>query len=245
MTGIFIATPLYGPGHNRYFHMMSKLMPALSARGHSVQWEVLEGCCYVHTARNKLAAKMLLSGCERLVFIDSDIEITDIDGFVSLIEAEGFLIRGAVAPFRHGDGGFPAGFVRDMAGQVLSDNGFYLVDPLPTAVMVIERDALMRIVEDGRAPYRVEYHPGTMVERERYLSFFDFEVDEVNHLEYGEDVTFCRKWQAVGGQLWAKADLAVRHYGGSFREGCLIDKLADTKTRDNHGGSRDEAAASA
>lgn len=224
MRSIFIATPSYHTPVSAYYASMLATIPALERAGHLVIWREWEQCCYVHTARNKLTAEFLVSGCDDILMIDNDLGWKSMDILRLASRTED--VVGAAAPFRHGEHGFPVHPVTDDHGRPRMDpaSGLLEVDVLPTAIMKITRDALMRIAKAGHAPLRIEYGRNRQ-ELGRYLSFFDFEVDDTEHLEFGEDVTFCRKWHRVGGKLLVDPDFTITHFGPNFRVGNLREHL--------------------
>lgn len=221
---IFIATPAYQGICGDYYGALLATVPALESAGHSVFWKMLEGCCYVHTARNKLARDFLVSDADYLLFIDSDIG-WNVPDMLRLC-ARNRDIVGAAAPFRAGDPGFPVACATEADGRPMVDPATGLIGAimLPTAVMRISRAALMAIAEAKRAPLIIE-HKRDGSENERYLSFFDFEYDAAHCCEFGEDVTFCRKAIASGISVWIEPDVTLRHHGVSFREGNYHDHL--------------------
>jgi len=219
MSHIYIATPSYGAPVYWYLHALTSTIPALERAGHQVQWKVLEGCCYVHLARNKLVRDFLMSEADELLFIDADIGWRPEE--MLRLAGHDKPIVGAAAPFGIGEPGFPVHAIPAPSGCPLAEKetGLVLVDVLPTAVMKIKRQAFMDLAAAKKAPLRIEMDRHTGKERERYLSFFDFETDNERCIEFGEDVTFCRKWMSLGGELWVDPNVTLKHVGIHFREG--------------------------
>jgi hypothetical protein len=224
MRSVFIATPSYHTPVTQYYASMLATISELELAGYLVRWREWEQCCYVHTARNKLCSEFLFSGCDNLLFIDNDLGWNAKD--IVRLCARPEPIVGAAAPFRHGTAGFPT-MVIDSAteGELLK------VLVLPTAIMKIKRQVLMALARAGFAPLRIEYNHANE-ELGRYRSFFDFEADEERHVEYGEDVAFCRKWQRLGGDLWVDPDFTISHFGADFRTGNLREHLRATRAPD-------------
>jgi hypothetical protein len=235
---LFIATPVYGPLAIDYTQSILATVPVLEAAGHTVEWKLLYGCCYVHTARNKLARDFIKSGCDELIFIDADIGWQTPD-ILRLVGHDRAVVGGA-APFRHGVGGFAVNFLtKDRVPLGDPETGLLECDVLPTAMMKIKRQVFFDLFACQLAPLRIEYNRETGEERERYRSFFDFEVDNNINLEFGEDVTFCRKCRRIGIQLWCEPNMTIRHHGMNHREGNL-----DTHLRALPGGTPRIAATS-
>ena len=224
MRSIFIATPSYGVPASAYYASLLETIPALERAGHDVRWQEWQLCCYVHVARNRLAAQFLHSGMDDLLFIDNDLGWRAAD-IVKLCSYETDIV-GAAAPFRHGPGGFPTHVLADDTGHARRDaaSGLLEVDVLPTAIMKINKQVLFDLAKAKLAPLRIEYKRDG-AEHARFLSFFDFEADEEHHVEFGEDVTFCRKCQRIGKKPLVDPDMTITHFGQSFREGNLWEHL--------------------
>jgi len=211
MRSVFIATPVYGAPMAHYTAALCAAALHLQERGYGVVAKLLTGLCYVHTARNKLVRDFLVSGLDDLLWWDADIGASP-ESIVKILEADRDVV-GAAAPYRAGkELGFPCNPVGgpDRRPIVDPETGLIQVDPLPTALMKVRREALMKLAFAGKSRLRVEYDREGK-ERERYLSFFDFEIDEASHTEFGEDVTFGRKWQSLGGTMWVVPDITIQH----------------------------------
>ncbi len=231
---IFIGTPSYSGPCPDYQLSLLKTIPAVEQAGYRVMWKTLEGCCYVHTARNKIVQSFLLSEADELLFWDDDIGVESVD-ILRLLERDEDIVGGA-APFRHGTIGFPIHHVVTATGHASNmKDGMLEVDVLPTALMKIKRRVFIELGKAGKAPLRIEGDRETGEENGRYLSLFDFECDNEKHLEYGEDVTFCRKWTAVGGTLWCEPNMTIRHHGKNYREGNFLTHLRELKGGDLEG----------
>lgn len=234
MKTIFIGTPSYSGPCPDYQLTLLKAIPSFEKAGYQVYWKVLEGCCYVHTARNKIVQEFLLSDADELLFIDDDIG-TDPPDLLRLLGRDKDIVGGA-APFRHGTLGFPIHHAVTATGHASNvEDGMLEVNMIPTAVLKIKREAFMKVARAGDAQLRIEYDRETSEEHARYLSFFDFEVDNEKHLEFGEDVTFCRKWKRLGGEIWCEPNMTIRHHGKNFREGNFLTHLRELKGGDLDG----------
>lgn len=216
---LFIATPVYGSLATDYVHSLLLSAPALEKAGHTVQWKTHEGCCYVHISRNKLVEEFLNSNCDELIFIDSDIG-WDPQDLVNLVAIDKDIVGGAI-PYRMGKLAFPVAYYKAEDGTPMGELETGLIDcnVIPTAMLKIKKDVFFRMIGGGLAEKRVEYSASDGMEGGRWRSFFDFETDNVNHLEFGEDVTFCRKALKLGYHLWCYPNMTLRHHGGGFRLG--------------------------
>lgn len=219
MSNIFIATPCYGTLATDYTQSLLLSAPALEKAGHAVQWRMHQGCCYVHISRNKLVEAFLNSNCDEMIFIDSDIG-WDPQDLVNLAAIDRDIVGGAI-PYRQGKLAFPVSYNKAEDGTPMGDPETGLIDcsVVPTAIMKIKKEVFFRMIGGNLAELRVEYAASDGAQGDTWHSFFDFEIDNVNHLEFGEDVTFCRKCLKLGYKLWCYPNMTLRHHGGGFRMG--------------------------
>lgn len=208
---VFIATPLYGPCAPAYVVSLYDSGLRLSQAGIQSAYCVLPGHCYLQIARNKIVDIFLnKSRADDLLFIDSDISWNAAD-LVRLCQRDEEVIA-AVAPFKGTKDRFPCLVMKD--GEI-KDDGLIEASVLPTMMFKIQRNVFKIIAENGLAPLRNEYDFGGSkdVVIESYLKFFDFTEDEIHHVTWGEDVTFCRKWQLCGGKVWLEPNMTMTHHG--------------------------------
>ncbi len=229
MSHIFIATPMYGPSDSIFDDALLPGVQALERAGHTVTRAKFEGCCYVHIARNKLVRQFLATDADDMLFWDADVAILP-DELVRLCGRDKPLIGGA-APFRMGLFGFPVHPIVQNGQVIREPDGLIRVDVLPTAVMKIHRDVFAKLTDAGKAPRRMERAPDSG-EVAYYRSYFDFEYERVPdhgdeaYIEYGEDVSFCRKWTALGGEIWLDPDMTISHAGRLVRQANYLNYLA-------------------
>lgn len=111
----------------------------------------------------------------------------------------------------HGHGGVPV-------------NGFITVNAIGSAAMLISREALVRISESDLVQYAQRGIPAADG-REDGWTFFDPYVDESgNYLS--EDYALCRRWVALGGEVWADIESTSRHIGQVVVQGDIAGSLA-------------------
>ena len=97
--------------------------------------------------------------------------------------------------------------------RAVERNGFYRATRTGTGLMLIKRE----VFETLKAAYPDLYRPaaGTYYEHQglrHVLQCFDPAYDD-NGVAVGEDVAFCRRWRATGGELWVVFDETVGHVG--------------------------------
>lgn len=227
---LFIATPTYGPPESNYNNSLRRGIQVLEKAGHTVEYYALEGCCYVHIARNKLVREFLRGDADEMLFWDADISVNE-DDLVQLVAYDKPIVGGA-APFRIGLFGFPVHPIIENGQVIREADGLMRVDVLPTALMKLKREVFTTLVEAGKAPRRLEKPPVDGETPAEYRAFFDFEIQPVQghgddaFIEFGEDVAFCRKWMEIGGELWVYPDMTIGHAGKCIREANYLNYLA-------------------
>jgi GT2 family glycosyltransferase len=58
-----------------------------------------------------------------------------------------------------------------------------------------------------------------------------FEFTLENHVLWGEDYTFCRKYRQAGGKVWIDPDIMLHHTGKMTYTGRFIDTLSKLAPR--------------
>lgn len=219
---ILIATPVYRETVPDFTASLMATIHLLNKNGFVVKWAPAVGCCYVHTSRNRLTQAFRDSDFTDILWWDSDIG-ADPEDVLRLLSHDREIVGGA-APFRFGGiDGFPAIMKRDKDGYAigLADEGLVAAKIVPTAMLKVHRSVFDKIETLGMARLLIEYVGDPPKETGRWRSFFDFEYDELRHIEYGEDVTFCRKCERAGFQMWIEPNMTIRHHGNSFNTGNL------------------------
>ncbi len=205
---------LHGPTKPFVDAVEASLAPVLAAGWESVAVEE-RGNPYISKARAEMLRKALDAGADVIVFIDYDVSWGHGD-LLKLIETEGDVVAGLYR-FKKDEEHYmgtldcdPAGFptVRASDGAlrgILVPAGFLKVTP--TAI-----DRLMGAHPD------LCFGP-------RYRPLFDlFNHGAHEGLWWGEDYAFCRRWRALGGDIWIVPDLDLTHhapgkaYPGNYHE---------------------------
>ena len=153
-------------------------------------------------ARNTLCAQFLKSDADRLLFIDGDIVFTPED--VERISSHAVDVVGGFYAKKMDGPGIEWVNAAHAAATPRAD-GLELCDYVGTGFMCITRDVLE-----------------TMRARLRHLAFgdglFDWWTMGVwtegeRRIYLTEDYYFCKRWQAMGGELFADTKCVVQHIG--------------------------------
>jgi hypothetical protein len=88
-----------------------------------------------------------------------------------------------------------------------SANGLIDVESVGTGIIRFSRNCLERMCE----AYKDEWYVDDSSPTGKTVALFEYE--RRNRHWWGEDVTFCNRWRAIGGQVWIDPDIETRHIG--------------------------------
>ena len=241
---IFLATPAFGGMAGiQFVQSLLALQTACAARGVGLQIELTGGDALITRARSSFATRFLEDTTHtHLMFVDADIAF-DPAGLFRLIES-GHDVVGGVYPLKRlywdklidavrsgakdieaASLGYVVTFAPDASGQVqVDDDGFGAVAAIGTGFMLISRRALERLRE-AHPELRCRQADTTGPAREVTL-FFDTMIDPDTREHLSEDYAFCRRWRAIGGQVYADFRTRLTHFGPAAYTGSLVDAVA-------------------
>ena len=231
----FIATPFYElKGHSPYIKSLVDSLCGLAKYGKETgiefEFHTVDGDSYVWRARNSIADRFLKSDCSHLIFIDSD-ESWEPEGLYRLMKADAPIV-GAAYPVKNNWAHFGVVIHTEGENHVAKTTpaGLIYADKVPTGFMKISREvfAKIRAMEPDNWYWEPDEY-GTMSKRHNYFGH----VMEA-HIMYGEDISFCRRWQRTGGELFVEPRVTISHYGTKGWTGNY-----DTFLRSQKGGDLD------
>ncbi|NBP00001.1 MAG: hypothetical protein EBU90_07695 [Proteobacteria bacterium] len=235
---IFIATPCYGGMLTEaYFRSTIKLLTFCNQHGIPIAFGTIANESLVTRARNVLVAYFLQSNYTRLMFIDADIEF-QVEDVLKLIAHNKELAVGAYPKkgvnwqrirdsVRNDDSDFNDGqisafgsdyainfkFVNREAKQIAIENGLIRLHDGATGFMMIKRSAIDKMI----AAYpELKYNNDLNTPpdlQDYFYCFFDTMLDPKDKRYLSEDYTFCRRWQAIGGECWLDPTISLNHFG--------------------------------
>lgn len=241
MTKLFLSTPCYGGlCLEKYVKSVIQLQLLLVKEQVQLMIDTTENESLVHRARNvSIGRFMQKTDADFFLFIDADIEF-DPKAVLRLLKS-GHDISVAVYPKKvvmwdQARKAIEDGDTREMSllsSSLVANigakkrsvvNGFVEVLDGPTGFMMISRDALTRMHE--------HYGPTLTCKNDHqnrdfddYCALFDCMIDPDNRRYLSEDYAFCRRWQQMGGKIFADCNTTLGHVGNLPFSGCLNERL--------------------
>jgi hypothetical protein len=105
-------------------------------------------------------------------------------------------------------------------------NGFAEVLDGPTGFMLIKRDVFTKMHERYPELECVNDHQNR--DLEKYVAVFDCMIDPESRRYLSEDYAFCRRWQQMGGKIYADVMTVLGHVGNIRFIGNLEERLKAT-----------------
>jgi len=222
---ILVGTPTYNGQLTTNY--TGSLLALWSEFDGQLDWKTTSGTLLAW-ARNTLASLVLASDHTHLLFIDSDIDFPP-ELIRRMVEFDAPIVS-AVCPHRtldvrrfhsmareYPDPGAAwarsLSFVLELETPPVERNGFYRATRTGTGLMLIKRE----VFETLRDAHPELYRPaaGSYYEAQglkHVLQCFDPGYD-ADGIAMSEDVSFCRRWEATGGEVWVVYDDTVGHIG--------------------------------
>jgi hypothetical protein len=193
---LFIAIPQY----SAWLHesCVAGLIEAHKAFTGRIATDRVKGC-YVQNNRDELSSRFLdIPEATHMLFLDTDIGWTATN-LQMLLDVDKDVVSGIYCK-KQDDRALPFGWVGEQTGNLReaewAPGGFLLVKRAVIERMFGAFRALAYTNRDGKPRVGIWQMLGPT----------------------GEDVMFCRRWRELGGQVWARTDCIVRHYG----EQCFV-----------------------
>lgn len=198
---VYIGIPCYGSVDPEFLSSLSKTKAVLQACGHIVETDIHAGCAVISRARNEIVKRFWDSGFDKLLFIDSDMVWDAIDA-VKVIHAD-FDVCGIPYRQKKEEEQFNVILNGEQNGEWLGANA------LGTGFMCLSRQCIAMMMES---------YPETAYDdqNQEFHALFDFQV--IDRRYYGEDYLFCKRWKAIGGEIWA-LPVDIGHIGKKVYRG--------------------------
>ena len=238
---LFVSTPCYGGVClQAYAESMLRLQRTCAANGIQMMLDTTENESLVHRARNLAVARfMQKTAASHFLFIDADVHF-DPESVVRLIKS-GHEVSCAAYPkkcvmwdqvenyIKSGETG--RDLARVSASLVLNFkyqqtqiiDGFAEVLDGPTGFLLIKRDVFTKMIARYTELNCVNDHQNK--DLDEYCAVFDCMIDPESRRYLSEDYAFCRRWQQMGGQIFADCMTVLGHVGNIRFQGKLEDRL--------------------
>ena len=217
---LHIGIPCYG-GMVSEPTMTSFLRFTLLAQQAGLNWslDTMVNESLVTRARNNLMAKMMTNEqATHFMFIDADIRFQP-ESILSMLAYDKEVI-GGLYPKK----ALPVSYVINLKNETKIQGDVFTVDTMGTGFLLFKRNVYEKLIAaHPECKYVDDVGLGKQYEPMMY-SIFDCKIDERGHY-LSEDWLFCRRWQELGGEIWAHSKVLLNHVGHYEYAGDL-DKIA-------------------
>jgi hypothetical protein len=194
---LFIATPLHdGNVHHLY---LAGALQAMSAFPGRVRFDAVVSS-FLPKSRDTLTSRFLASGASHMLCVDSDIGWTPAH-VEALLATEKPFISGVYAMKRK-DRQVPALVIEEREGLLRCEY-------VPGGFLLLSRDAVLAMADRYA---HLAYESGGIVQTALWLPVLE-------NGSYGsEDISFCHRWTAMGGEIWMHPGCVLKHAGAAVYE---------------------------
>lgn len=237
---LYVATPCYGCQMTAaYLGSLLTLQGACFQRGVECTVDFLGNESLVERARNILVARFLKSDATHLLFIDADIAFNpdtvfrllaaDKDVCTAVYAKKSFDYEQLRRKLEAGDSEPVYQMALDYNINIANpqepiSDGMVRVLDSATGFMLIKREVLERMVEH----YREELHCVNDIMGQpirEYVALFACMIDPKTRRFLSEDFSFGRRYQAIGGEVWADLASPLSHVGTHVYHGDIRERM--------------------
>jgi hypothetical protein len=201
---VVFVTPTLKRPTQPYLDALEASIPLIVAAG----WQegaIFElGCPYISHARALLTRKALDAEADVIVYLDDDLSWAP-SALLALIETEGDVVAGTYRFGADAEEYMMSLFTSGDHRPILRDDGAIRAEWGPAGFLKVTRAAIRRFM---RAYPQLVYGDPLRPS----IDLFNHGADDGTW--WGEDVMFCRRWRACGGQVWIVPDLDLTHWKG-------------------------------
>ena len=217
---LHIGIPCYG-GMVSEPTMTSFLRFVLLAQQAGLNWslDTMVNESLITRGRNNLMSKMMTNtAATHFMFIDADIRFQP-ESILQMLAYEKDVI-GGLYPKK----ALPVNYVINLKNETKIQGDIFTVDTMGTGFLLFKRTVYEQLIAaHPECKYVDDVGLGKQYEPMMY-SIFDCKIDERGHY-LSEDWLFCRRWQELGGEIWAHSKVLLNHVGHYEYAGDL-DKIA-------------------
>ena len=189
--------------------MLSLLKFSRLANQVGLKWgiDTLVNESLITRGRNNLMARMMsVPEATHFMFIDADIRFEP-DAILKMLACDKDVI-GGLYPMKT----LPTRYVINLEAQTKVHGDIFTVDTMGTGFLLFKRHVYEKLIAAyPKTKYVDDMNVGKQYEPFMY-AIFDVEIDERGHY-LSEDWCFCRRWQKLGGEIWAHSKVLLNHIG--------------------------------
>ena len=205
---VHFAIPCYG-GMVSEPTMTSFIRFSLIAAKVGLNWslDTMVNESLVTRARNNLCAKMMTNAAAtHFMFIDADIRFEP-ESIFGMLAADKEVI-GGLYPKKS----LPIDYVINLKNGGRIEGPCFQVDTAGTGFLLFKKHVYQKLM-DAHPDCKYVDDIGLGKQYEPFMfSIFDTVIDAKGHY-LSEDWTFCRRWQALGGDIWIDSRVLLNHIG--------------------------------
>ena len=192
---IFVGVPIHDG--KIYVECVAGMMQTQTAFPNRCQFDTLKGS-FLPRNRDILTARFLDSAASHMLCLDSDIGFTP-DNVNDLLNHDVEFVSVCYSKKQA---------VREIPAKLngKTKDGLLGANHVPAGFVMLSRSCVERMVGAYR---HLEYHSPQKLWA-LWSSIFD-----PNTTYSGEDVAFCDRWTAIGGEIWIDPGVILSHYGDS------------------------------
>lgn len=212
-----------------------------SRRGWSITFSTVTGAV-IAEVRNAIVGQFLSSGADRLLMIDADQSLGR-DGLERMLDLDQPVV-GCIYPMRKlhwsqvdlktatsiDDVLYQASdyvgrleFGAEGTAQVV--NGFAKALHVGTGLLLVRRDALQTLMTHFPDVKDRGFHGAMYPGLDAYNWGFFNHLSSNGECSLAEDISFCHRWRASGGEIWADVTSIATHTGTYHFRGNYLDYL--------------------
>lgn len=237
---IFLGLPCYACMLcNTFAASLISLQALCAHRGIQIYMDFVGNESLIERARNILVKRFLMNqNFTHMMFIDADIGFNP-ESVMRLLEFDQD-VTSAVYPKKSINWdlvkkkieGGSSEDVRQMGldfniNLISNDppvNGFVKVLDVATGFLMMKREALEKMYEHYKEElFAVNDIQGQNVDD--YIAIFACSIDEQSKRFLSEDYAFCRRWQKMGGEVWADISCPLSHQGSHMYSGNVLERI--------------------
>jgi hypothetical protein len=249
---LVIGTPCYGRQvTDLYAASLLKLLLACQRRDIRLQVQMTGSDALITRARQNVVAQFLaIEAATHLLFIDADIGFEPEQVF-RLIDFDAAMTA-AIYPIKRLDWDKVAATVQagraplssaalsymvefEGGAQIAVRDGFARVSYAGTGFLMIRREALLAMIQHyPELRYSHDHKPNDKLAGSPWRSaLFNCMIDEKTGTYLSEDFSFCRRWTAMGGEIWADLESRLTHVGALDFTGDIATQFSSAASADN------------